>query len=979
MAKQAKTNAGNEVKAAAMETAVVVEDALRSIASNIGDIFKAATEEGQNMAKTLGKDIQSSINQLAKSTSDLAKAQESANKGILTYNDVQKQIEGRNIKIQALKNQIEIAERAGVGNAKALKAELEQIEGYNQEYEASLKTQLDYSNKISKAMGLTGSLLSGAAKVARKLGLSGIDDVFERARGAAQKMAKSLVDSGKRAGSVGSKLKVLAAGFGGLIKGIWEKFKPEVLIGGLISGIKKAGGFIKNLITKGYEEGKTAAERISDENTGLARSLGLAQDAASKLAGSVAGMGPTVAASKASISGIYTAMGSTEKLTKSTLTTFVKLNTFAGVSAETLVKFQKTAKLSGQDAGKLAENLAKSSLEVIRSNKLSISQKELLKEQASITGIIKLRYSQQPEALLKVVALSKKIGMSMEQMKKSAEGLLNIEDSIANEMEAELLTGKELNFEEARKLALAGKTEEAAKMLVDQMGGMEEFNNMNVIQQEALAKTIGMSKDEMADMLMAQKENISANGDLTDGQQDGLKAMQSKVSLSEAQANIDRASEEASIKYYTQLLPLVQQLQKTWTEIKSIIAGLITEEIVKPFTDWFKSDAGQTFIKSLPEKARAMAKIIQEEWIPAIERGFKKTQEVIRSVTTFIKNNPWIASVAGLVGAGAATLIGKAISAWNATKGTSLNPMVVTMSTKGGLMSRLGGLISRLFNPTSGVPPVNPKTGKPFTRNSKAYKDWAQTQSTGGGGGGGGGGFFSKMGSKFANTSLGKGLTKVTSSVSNAASKAINFANPMTYIKKYMPKMMNSSGFKKMVGSIPKIGKIASLAMIAHDLYSNGAGVAEAAKAGASPQDIGKMVVMALGDLGGSIIGGALGSLIPVPGVGTMLGTFLGGLGGSKLAEIIANNSDVSGIGDWMIKNFGKGGDKAEDFILQDGKMTKFRKDDVIIGGTNLGGGDPKVAQLLERLVIAVERGGTVTLDGQKVGQMLALGAYKQQ
>ena len=225
---------------------------------------------------------------------------------------------------------------------------------------------------------------------------------------------------------------------------------------------------------------------------------------------------------------------------------------------------------------------------------------------------------------------------------------------------------------------------------------------------------------------------------------------------------------------------------------------------------------------------------------------------------------------------------------------------------------------------------------------------------------------------------------KTVSGAKNLASKAVDFANPMTYIKKYMPKIMDSKGFKKAVGSLPKIGKIASAAMIAYDLMSHGADAAAAAKAGASPKDIGKQVVMALGDLGGSVIGGVLGSLIPIPGVGTMVGSFLGGLGGSALAGLIADNTDVSGIGNWMINSFGnpKNAGKAEDFILQDGKMTKFRKDDVIIGGTNLGGNsstNAKTIQLLERLVAAVERGGTVHIDGQKVGKALVLGSYKSQ
>jgi hypothetical protein len=242
----------------------------------------------------------------------------------------------------------------------------------------------------------------------------------------------------------------------------------------------------------------------------------------------------------------------------------------------------------------------------------------------------------------------------------------------------------------------------------------------------------------------------------------------------------------------------------------------------------------------------------------------------------------------------------------------------------------------------------------------------------------------SNIGKSISNSGVGKMVGSTVKSVKGGISKATNFLNPMTYVTKYMPKMMNSKTFKGVVNSIPKIGKIASLAMIAYDLASRGMDVAAQSKSGASPQDIGKAVVMALGDLGGSVIGGMLGTLIPVPGVGTMIGTFLGGLGGSALAGLIADNTDVSGVGNWMINAFGnpKNAGSAEDFIMQNGTMTKFRKDDVIVGGTNLGGGgagSEKTIQLLERLVNAIEKGGIVTLDGQKVGKALVAGSYRMQ
>ena len=435
--------------------------------------------------------------------------------------------------------------------------------------------------------------------------------------------------------------------------------------------------------------------------------------------------------------------------------------------------------------------------------------------------------------------------------------------------------------------------------------------------------------------------------------------MMSGVSEAEKNTNIERTKQEASIKYYTTLAPLVQQLQLTFAKIKETLTGLFTDEVIKPMVDWVSGPAGQAFIQSLPERA--------EKFAGAIRTAAKQVKEVFSQVVDFIKEHPWLsAAIAGGAIALKTTVFKKA-------DGSSSAPFYVKLAGAGNSITDM--LTPKTKSPSG--PKLDPKTGR--------YRDPATgrfTKAPAAPSGGGGGGFFSKIGSKIADSNLGKFVSKTASKATNLASKAIKFANPMTYIKEYMPKLMNSKGFKKTISSIPKIGKIASLAMIAYDLISQGAGIAAATKQGVGPQEIGKQIVMALGDLGGSVIGGALGTLIPVPGVGTMLGTFLGGLGGSALAGLIADNTDVSGIGNWAINALGgsKDGGSAEDFILQDGKMTKFRKDDVIVGGTNLGGGDNgKTIQLLERLIAAVEKGGVVMLDGQKVGTALNVASYRMQ
>jgi hypothetical protein len=102
--------------------------------------------------------------------------------------------------------------------------------------------------------------------------------------------------------------------------------------------------------------------------------------------------------------------------------------------------------------------------------------------------------------------------MNLEQAANSSNKLLNFSDSLAKELEAELLTGKAINLEQARYYALMGDSAKAAEELMANIGGLEEFNRLNVLQQRAYAEAIGMSADELANSLKTQ-ELLKQTGD----------------------------------------------------------------------------------------------------------------------------------------------------------------------------------------------------------------------------------------------------------------------------------------------------------------------------------------------------------------------------------------------------------------------------------------------------------------------------------
>jgi hypothetical protein len=919
----------DRIKKEAKETAQVVEDAFRSISSKIGDYFEDALSKGEGVSKNMVRDVQSSLNSLSRVSKDIATNFEKANKGLLTQKNVTKEIQERNAKLATIQAQIGIAQRSGVGNIKQLNKEYEQVLKYNQEYEQELQKQLKFSKNLNTSIGLTGSAISGISKLASKIGLSGMADVFEEAREAAIEKAKALGVSETRSLGLIGKVRTMGAAFKVIGKEILKNLvDPLVLAAGAFSLIKKAISFV----TAGYEEGKIAAERISDENTNIARSLGLAQGAASKLAGSVAGIGPTIAASKEAINGLYSALGSTEKLSNNTLKVFVKLSTFAGMSAESLASFQKFAKLSGQDAGVLVTNMAQTALETIKTNKFAFSQKSLLNDVANVSSVIRLRFRDQPKALVESVAKAKALGIEMNKIEDIASSLLNFEDSIAAEMEAELLTGKQLNLEKAREAALAGDTATLQSEIASQLGSIEEFNRMNVIQQEAFAKSIGLSRGELAGMLDAQKGNLSTQGDLVDGQQDGLKAMMSGVSEAEKNANIERAKQEASIKFYTTLAPLVQTLQLTFAKIKETLTGLFTDLVVKPMVDWVSSPAGKEFIDSLPEKA--------EKFANGIRNAAKVAKTAFEGITTFIKENPVLSKTIGLV-AGGSLLVKGGLSLFKGkSDGSENNPFFVKLAGMPG-MSGKSSTPGSTSKPSSG-PIKDPKTGR-FRDPTTGKFAKAPTAPAGGGGG-----FFSKIGS---------GLKSTASSIG----KAVSGINPLSALKKGL---VGNAG--KFIGKAAKGGLIGALLKLPA-IFSIIGGQ------GTSLEKAQQLIPLATSTLGGAL-GGIAGSIVPV--VGTFAGGVLGGLIGDYIGTIPAIQKALAPP---LAKALG-GDDVAEDFIMQGGKIQKFRKDDIVMGGTNLkAGSDTKTEALLKRLVLAVEKGSIIMLDGQKVGQTLSTNARRLQ
>ncbi len=143
------------------------------------------------------------------------------------------------------------------------------------------------------------------------------------------------------------------------------------------------------------------------------------------------------------------------------------------------------------------------------------------------------------KALQKAAIQANKLGMSIADMAKISENLLNFEDSISAQFEYQALSGKQINLDKARQLALEGNIAKATKEVIKQAGTIDDFNKMGVLEKQALAKATGMEVNQLQKSLAIQELMPNA----TDQQ---LKAMNA-LGLSAEQVQ-DMSAEELQQK-----------------------------------------------------------------------------------------------------------------------------------------------------------------------------------------------------------------------------------------------------------------------------------------------------------------------------------------------------------------------------------------------------------------------------------------------
>jgi len=448
--------------------------------------------------------------------------------------------------------------------------------------------------QANKLLGTSGELLKGINSIAGNFGKAfGLDEVQKKM----QETADEVVDMEKSFG----KLRVAAAGVGEAFSQLGNNLlSPTVLLTNMVIGFNKVDKAATDFQQQTGQDLNTMSTSLAQFNGGLVTSAELIE-----AAGDVTkefGINAAAAFDMENI-GEIASMKKEMGLAGKEAANLARLSKVNGGNIEA----QNKAIVNGINAGN-------------RQNRTAVAHGAVLRDVANVSEGIAISYAGFPDKLAEAATAARGLGMDLGKLDNIASGLLDFETSIASEMEAELLTGQALNLEKARELALNNDLAGVAKELANQGITSAKFSKMNRLQQEAQAKAMNMSREEMAQMLLQQEMN---NGLSEDALNDAQKATLEDMKRVDAQEKFATA---------------IGKLQQALAPIVGFFADILSNSVV------IYSIMGVALVSK----------------IPALVGGFKSFKENLSSGFDSIKG---IAKgVKDLVKGGGGKAAGEAIS-----------------------------------------------------------------------------------------------------------------------------------------------------------------------------------------------------------------------------------------------------------------------------------------------------------------------------
>jgi hypothetical protein len=534
------------------------------ILGTLNDISKLITQNATKLSKVTG-DSASTFKESFSASKKLAEELLKLDEESLANSKDRQTLEGQFKKVNqeinsltAKRNTFLKQANVATGNNQTL------LKGIAQLYQdgiESLQAQVTETDKlarkfvdIEKNLGLTGKILEGINKIPI---LNKFIDV-NKALEAANKKAASLT---------GNRWSVLGKALGSLGKDIKKNLTdPLVYIGLAVSAFKQ-------LLEIGFSYSKITSD--------IAKNQGISSDQAAltqdRLRGVASASRDTLMTTSNLVeatNNLNTELGTSADFSEKTLEDNLKLTRNLGLTVDEAAEFAKFSTLTGQTQEEIVNSIGKQ-------RKGVISNKKVLSEVAKVNGQLFAQYKGSPALISQAIIKTQKLGMTIQQAQNASKQLLNFEESISAELEAELLTGKDINLEKARYLALQGDSAGAAQELMRNVGDLADFQKLNVIQQEALAKAVGMTTDELTDSLVKSEQIKTLDQNQVKLYQQQIKELKDKGQTEKANALEQQMMAGKSLELANVQADAQERLTRAGEKFKDTLSNIIAGPIGK--------------------------------------------------------------------------------------------------------------------------------------------------------------------------------------------------------------------------------------------------------------------------------------------------------------------------------------------------------------------------------------------------------------
>jgi hypothetical protein len=464
MATNDEIEKGNKLLRDQAENVEFIKDAFRSLSAVVSSAIEDAVDQmqglddiGARIAKSSERELVGSFkklgNQLEKNVTIQAK--------ILRGQNASKDIENQRINIQSRLEQTS----AKIRNNTALTAfEQEKLVAEAKEQAEFGFDALDALEKQNKAQIKSISL-------------------FKITGGVLSNIANKLDKSGA---------------LGELLKGDFGQITAERIgEAGVISAV--------DILTTGLID-------VSNQTTQFQRDLGLSADKANQLRdrlGDIALLSGETVLNTTTVVNAFEALNSLGTANVAFNDELLKqvglLETQLGMSADQQARFGFESLKSGKSVNDIFDDSIATIGAVGKVTGLELNRLKVVQEAASVTGEIRAQLGFSIENISEAIAMTKSFGMTLADVSGVANNLLDFQSSIAAELEAELFTGKQLNLERARYFALTGDLGKLSEEIKNNVVDEYEFAQMNTLERRKYANALGMSVDQLSDMIFDMK------------------------------------------------------------------------------------------------------------------------------------------------------------------------------------------------------------------------------------------------------------------------------------------------------------------------------------------------------------------------------------------------------------------------------------------------------------------------------------------